>query len=119
MSKKLNTLEVGKTYLIKGYDSICEAYVDKITKTAYKLIMEKNDGTWYLNWIEQNKFNRNYEILELLNVKGKPTLANDLDKKSKSESCPICNGTGELPDKESTTNKKPCPKCWGTGNKII
>jgi len=121
MNKKDNELEVGKTYLIKAYSTIYEAYVDKITKTAYKFFIERTDGTWCIDWVSKKRFKNNHEILELLEKQNKPLLTQISinDNTIESTKCPVCNGEGKISDDKNTTGEKTCPKCWGNGINFI
>lgn len=112
--------EIGKTYLIKIYGSLQEVYVDKITKTAYKLKKERSDGTWYIEWVGKSEFKRLYEILEYLYTPNTPPQL-ETEKimvevnKDLSEECPVCGGSGKIPDDRITSGESSCPKCLGSG----
>jgi hypothetical protein len=114
-------LKEGNTYLINAYSVIYEAYVDKITKTSYKFIIERTDGTWCIDWVSKERFENNHKILESLGKREKPLLTQISinDNTIKTTKCPICNGDGEIPDEKNTIGKKICPKCWGSGVDFI
>lgn len=128
MEEKLE-FKVGKTYLIDGTYSwsgtLQEVYVDKITETAYKLRKERSDGTWYVEWVLKENFHENKKIVEFLNTPITPPYVGTEDIKIEINNpeylkalttfCPICNGTGRVPDDGSTAGDKACPKCNGTG----
>uniref|UniRef100_UPI004055AA2A hypothetical protein n=1 Tax=Candidatus Electrothrix sp. TaxID=2170559 RepID=UPI004055AA2A len=114
--------EIGNVYLIKVYyNSIQEVYVEKITETAYKLRKQSADGSWYVDWILKSEFNRKYTILEFLEKpKSPPPLEVEKSKISISgeditKECPICDGSGQVPDHTITSGKTTCPKCLGSG----
>lgn len=121
MKKEINKIEKGNHYLVKIYDIITEKFVERVTETAYKFRVLKSDGSWYIEWILKKDFENDYEVLELLDEN---TLPPSLESENKSyedhnkiniNNCPICHGSGEIPDDESTGGVKTCPKCWGKG----
>jgi hypothetical protein len=121
--------EVGKTFLVCGRYSFNhnyqEVYVEKITEYAYKFRKERTDGTWYSEWVGIADFPENHYIVEFLEKPSTPPpLKNDEIKveinnpeyvKALTTFCPICNGTGRVPDEGSTAGDKACPKCQGSG----
>ena len=123
------TLKEGCVFLIRNTyyhnDSFHEAYVERISKTAYKFRFERSDGTWYIEWIDHATFNERYVVDELLQVRATPPpvsseqvkveINNPEYLKALTTFCPVCNGTGRVPDHSTTGNDKACPKCNGTG----
>lgn len=117
---KLN-LQIGNKYLIESYGILYEAYVEKITDKAYKFRIEQVDSNWIIDWVEKEKFDNNFNVIELLEESAKMPLIynNDDDINFYKKICPICNGVGKIPADDVTTGEKPCPKCWGNGYDIL
>lgn len=112
----------GNVYLIKIHRTIIqEVYVEKSSKTAYKLRKERSDGTWYIEWVSKYDFERNYVILELLNNLLEPPKLEvektkiTINSESITKECPICGGSGRVPDNTVTSGQTTCPKCLGGG----
>lgn len=116
-------INVGNIYLMKIYSSLQEVYVEKITKTAFKFRKERADGSWYVDWVEKKGFHQHHAVLEHLDKPiNPPTLENenvsiDIDPPQNSgmKACPICSGSGQIPDDSVTVGTKTCPKCGGSG----
>lgn len=121
--------EVGKIYLVENHyfynKSYQEVYVERVTDVAYKFRKERADGTWYLQWEEKIIFDRRNRIVECLDTPQFPPSVNGVDYKVEINNpeylkahtvpCPVCNGTGRVPDDKSTSCDKTCPKCFGSG----
>jgi len=121
--------EVGKIYLIENHyyhtKSYHEVYVERITEKAYKLRKERANGTWFIEWEERKVFDERNNIIECLDTPMVPPLVSNVDYKIEvnnpeylkalTVACPICNGTGRVPDDGSTAGDKACPKCFGSG----
>jgi len=121
--------EVGKIYLVENHyfhnKSYQEIYVERVTDAAYKFRKERADGTWYLEWEERKIFDQRNRIVEYLDTPTFPPSVNGVDYKIEINNpeylkaltapCPVCNGSGRVPDHSVTTGDKACPKCFGSG----
>lgn len=121
--------EEGKLYLVENHyfstKSYQEIYVERITQKAYKLRKERADGTWYIDWEQVKVFHERNNILECLgsplNIPSlkdndyKIEINNPEYLKALTVPCPVCNGSGRVPDHNSTSTDKMCPKCFGSG----
>jgi len=123
-------LEVGNLYLLRNTyfynDSLQEGYVERVTLKAYKLRLQKTDGTWYIEWMNKSFFEQRYVIdehlgklttapplqQEMITINDPTHLSNMMDF---SEKCPVCDGDGQVPDDRITSGKSTCPKCLGSG----
>jgi hypothetical protein len=120
-STEQKQLEKGNVYLVKVYSSLQEIYVERIAKTAYKLRKERTDGTWYVEWVEKSNFERHYKILEYLDAPPMPPQLEvekplvTISGEDLTKECPVCGGTGQVPDNTVTSGQTTCPKCLGSG----
>ena len=120
-------LQICSSYITKRRDNhtLQEVYVNNITKKAYHLYWRRSDGTYYADWLEKKEFDKTYEVFEHLREHSDVPSLNDNDYKIEINNpeylkaltapCPVCNGTGRVPDDSSTAGDKACPKCFGTG----
>lgn len=123
------TLQESGLYLVRNTyyytHTIHEMYVEKIAKSAYKFRIERTDGTWYIDWIDKVTFEERYVVDELLERRTyHPPVSSDKVKveinnpdylKALTTFCPVCNGTGRVPDPSATAGDQACPKCNGSG----
>lgn len=120
-SSEQTLIQQGKIYLIKIYSSLQEIYVDKITKTAYKLRKERADGTWYVEWVTKSDFQSLYKVLEYLNTPSMPPQLEiekpniTISSEDVTKECPVCGGSGRVRDHNTTSGETSCPKCLGSG----
>ena len=111
------------TYLVKKWYSTNEVRsitILLITNEAYKI--KWNDGD-YISWSLKKELNDDYKLIEDItailtdrpekpqyNIKTNPYFMID-------EQCSWCNGSGQIPNAESTAGTKMCPACNGSGKK--
>jgi len=119
--EKLN-LELNHTYLLRyghGY-TISSATVLMITDKAYRI--RWNNGlnstdTWELKTYIDDYYSIIEDVSDYMKseeLKEPKTLLCETTWKN----CPECQGSGWLPDDQTSGGKKTCTNCWGT-KKVI
>jgi hypothetical protein len=109
----------GSTYLVKygSSGSISQITILMITDKAYQFKYESGNTAW----VEKREFERDYNIIENIsdfvvkepqkNFDGTITFAESIA--TEYETCPVCHGTGIVPNAQTTAAFVTCPLCQG------
>jgi len=110
-----NKLVQGDTYLVKygSSGSMSQVTVLMVTDKAYQFKYES--GT--TGWVEKREFERDYNIIENISdfiVKEvQKNFDNTFTFATEYETCPVCHGTGQVPNVQTTAAFVTCPLCQG------
>jgi len=105
----------GNTYLIKygSSSSMSQITVLMVTDKAYQFRYES--GT--TGWVEKREFERDYSIIENISDFMVKELQKNFDDTitfaTEYETCPVCHGTGQVPNSQTTAAFITCPLCQG------
>jgi hypothetical protein len=105
----------GNTYLIKygSGSTILHVTVLMVTDKAYQFRYETGSTAW----VEKNEFERDYNVVENISdfMVKEEIKKGDLPFTfaTEYETCPICHGTGQVPNAETTAAFTTCPLCQG------
>jgi hypothetical protein len=108
----------GNTYLIKygSGSTILHVTVLMVTDKAYRFKYE----TGSISWVERSEFNRDYNVVENITdfilkekIKESDIPVKEVTYSTEYETCPICHGTGEVPNVQTTAAFVTCPLCQG------
>ncbi len=115
----MENLIQGNTYLVRNIkfssQDLTEITVMLVTETSYKL-------RWNLNpslpqtWMTIKEFNKDYSMVEnITSIIGKYDVRIDeFKEKITYTPCPICHGSGTVPNDKSSIMASPCPLCHGS-----
>ncbi len=119
----MENLVENHTYLIKYRfeDSLYSVTILLITDKAYHIRWNNGMNTSQ-TWEEKETFHSKYRVVEDISdfTKIKDmysrniVLENVLEIKTEWQDCPLCLGTGTIPDTSSTAGNKICPVCNGS-----
>lgn len=109
----------GNTYLIKygSSGSMSQIIVLMVTDKAYQFKYES--GT--TGWVEKREFERDYNIIENISDFITQEVQKNFDNTftftesvaTEYETCPVCHGTGQVPNTQTTAAFVTCPLCQG------
>jgi len=105
----------GNTYLIKygSSSSISQVTVLLVTDKTYQFKYESGSTAW----VEKREFERDYGIIENISDFMVKELQKNFDNTftfaTEYETCPICHGTGQVPNVQTTAAFVTCPLCQG------
>ena len=111
-------LVLGNTYLVKygSSGSVSRITVLMVTDKAYQFKYEL--GT--TGWVEKREFERDYNIIENISVFIVQEVQKNFDNTFtfgsttvEYETCPVCHGTGQVPNTQTTAAFVTCPLCQG------
>lgn len=112
-------LAQGNTYLVRygSSGSVSQITVLMVTDKAYQLKYESGSTGWVL----KHDFERDYSIIENItdftikeiqkNFDGTFTFTESVA--AEYETCPVCHGTGSVPNSQTTAAFVTCPLCQG------
>ena len=109
----------GNTYLIKygAGSTILHVTVLMVTNKAYQFRYE----TGSISWVERSEFDRDYNVVENISdfIVQEKFKQSELPFKfaTEYETCPVCHGIGQVPNKQTTAAYVTCPLC--NGNKRV
>ena len=120
-------LELNHTYLLRYgcSDTVHSVTVLMVTEKAYKVRWNTGGAE---SWELKRRINADYSLVEDISdyLAPKPEdfkfeiTYKDVDLKWHpyflvEENCPVCGGSGQVPDTSTTSCKKTCPACNGSG----
>lgn len=112
----MNELLLNHTYLLKyGYYILSSVTVLNITNKAY--FLRWNRGLNSVDtWEEKEYIHNKYDVIEDVSdfVQNKNCDVKYITAKTKWIQCPVCDGTGSIPNQESTSGFITCPNCFGS-----
>ena len=113
------SLTVNNTYLVRygNGGSISQLTVLMVTDKAYQFRYESGSTGWML----KDRFELDYSVIEnitdfivqeaMKNYDGTFTTTEFVV--AEYETCPVCHGTGQIPNKDTTAMFTTCPLCQG------
>lgn len=105
-------LQKGHTYLVsRNVFDVSQIYVVLVTDKAYLLRWKSGGESWEL---KENFENSYYLIEDISDFVTKTVKNTELVANTKWVGCYACNGTGVVPDTDTTAGVKQCPVCHGT-----